>query len=111
MLLNRIRDPIEKLLRPNQNGYRKGRSTLEPILTLRRMNETISVKKDKRLYVVFVDFTKAFDSINGDRMFLILAAYGIPAFAVNTGVLQGDTLAPFLFTIVLDYVIRQAICN
>jgi len=33
------------------------------------------------------------------------------AFAVNTGVLQGDTLAPFLFIIVLDYVLRQAMCN
>jgi len=33
------------------------------------------------------------------------------AFAVNTGVLQGDTLAPFLFIIVLDYVLQQAVCN
>ena len=28
-------------------------------------------------------------------------------FAVNTGVLQGDTLAPFLFVIVLYYVMRD----
>jgi len=33
------------------------------------------------------------------------------AFAVNTSVLQGDTLAPFLFIVVLDYVLRQAMCN
>jgi len=39
MLLNRIRDPIEKLLRPNQNGFLNGRSTLEPILALRRLIE------------------------------------------------------------------------
>jgi len=90
---------------------------------------SISAQRDKRLCAVFVDFTKAFDSVNRDRMFLILATYGIPsaiinavrcvytnsnsfvsthdgdneAFAVNTGVLQGDTLAPFLFLIVLDY--------
>ena len=29
-------------------------------------------------------------------------------FDVNTGVLQGDTLAPFLFIIVVDYVLRHA---
>jgi len=32
-------------------------------------------------------------------------------FAVNTGVLESETLAPFLFIIVLDYVLRQAMCN
>ena len=67
-------------------------------------------------------------------MFTILELYGIPpkivnairciytnpksfvstpdedaeAFSVNTGVLQGDTLAPFLFIITIDYVLRQA---
>ena len=29
------------------------------------------------------------------------------SFKVTTGVLQGDTLAPFLFMIVLDYVMNQ----
>ena len=30
-------------------------------------------------------------------------------FDITAGVLQGDTLAPFLFIIFLDYAIRQAI--
>ena len=30
-------------------------------------------------------------------------------FEINMGVLQGDTLAPFLFVIVLDYAMRKAI--
>ena len=30
-------------------------------------------------------------------------------FNIQSGVLQGDTLAPFLFIIVLDYALRQAI--
>ena len=35
-----------------------------------------------------------------------------PFFKVTTGVLQGDTIAPFLFIICLDYVIRKSIdCN
>ena len=81
-----------------------------------------------------MDFKKAFDSINREIMFSILRHYGIPEkivnaiktiyknsrsavivegniseeFEVTTGVLQGDTLAPFLFIIVLDYVMRKA---
>ena len=121
VLLNRIKGPIEKLLRPNQNGFRQGRSTLEPILAIRRLIEALSAKRDTSLCAVFVDFTKAFDSINRERMFSILEMYGIPpqivnairciytdsksfvstpdgdteSFSINTGVLQGDTLAPF----------------
>jgi len=131
MLLNCIHDPIEKFLRPNQNGFQNGRSTMEPILALRWMIEAISAKKDKRLCAIFVDFIMAFDSINRDHMFLILVAYGIQSaiinaircvytnsksfvsthdgdtetFAVNTGILKGYTLAPFLFIIVHDYVL------
>lgn len=32
-------------------------------------------------------------------------------FNITTGVLQGDTLAPFLFIIVLDYALRKAIAG
>ena len=32
-------------------------------------------------------------------------------FKILAGVLQGDTLAPYLFTIALDYVMRQAAGN
>ena len=79
---------------------------------------------------MFVDFAKAFDSIHRGKMKNILSAYGIPTetveaimilyretrsmvrspdgdtpyFDITTGVLQGDTLAPFLFIICLDYV-------
>jgi hypothetical protein len=31
------------------------------------------------------------------------------SFPLTTGVLQGDTLAPYLFIIVLDYIMRRAI--
>ena len=135
MLLNRIRDPIERLLRPSQHGFRRGRCTLEPILILRRLIEIFRQRKGTaRLVAVFIDFTKAFDSIHRARMFAILAAYGVPdelirairclytgttcfvqttdgnsaPFTVETGVLQGDTLAPFLFILVMDYALRQA---
>ena len=34
-----------------------------------------------------------------------------PFFDITTGVLQGDTLAPYLFIIYLDYIMRTSIDN
>ena len=34
-----------------------------------------------------------------------------PYFKITTGVLQGDTLAPFLFIICLDYILKASLDN
>ena len=134
MILTRIRPKIGPLLRGNKSGFRPGRSTAAQVLALRRIIEGIK-KRHLPAVMIFIDFCKAFDSINHQIMFTILAAYGIPKrllnsitqiytnikakvksphgdseyFEIFAGVLQGDTLAPFLFVIVLDYAMRQAI--
>ena len=77
LLLNRIRSKVEPILRKNQNGFRPGRSTLGQILTLRRIIEEITFC-NKTAALIFVDFSKAFDSVNRDTMFEILELYGIP---------------------------------
>ena len=85
--------------------------------------------------LLFVDFTKAFDSIHRGKMEQILLAYGLPKetvaaitilyrktkvkvrspdgdteyFDIVAGVPQGDMLAPYLFIICLDYVLRTLI--
>ena len=87
------------------------------------------------LALVFVDFSKAFDSVDRSKMFEILRLYGIPegiiaaikvmytdnsstvmttdgetqAFPTLAGILQGDTLAPFLFIMVVDYIMRVSV--
>jgi hypothetical protein len=131
LLLNRIFPALNPILRRNQNGFRKGRSTIAQILALRRIVEEMN-NGNKELTIVFVDFKKAFDSIHREVMFEILGLYGIPEKIINAikalytntkakvitpdgetdlfdivaGVLQGDTLAPLLFITVLDYVLR-----
>ena len=57
MLLNRIRPEIDEHLRPNQNGFRPGRSTLAHILALRRLIEGVKSHNLKAV-LVLIDFKK-----------------------------------------------------
>ena len=119
LLRNRIEPKIDNILRKNQNGFRRNRSTTSQILTIRRILEGVRAK-NLQATLIFVDFTKAFDSIHRGKMEQILLAYGIPKetvaaitilyrntkvkvrspdgdteyFDIVAGVLQGDTLAP-----------------
>ena len=134
LLLERLR-VLDPKLRHNQNGSRVLRSTAQQVLALRRIIEEVSSVKDKKLLMVFIDFSKAYDSIDWNYIESILLSYSVPAEIVNAimsvyygaqasvkvdgviadpidlgvGVLQGDTLAPFLFVIVLDWILRNAI--
>ena len=99
----------------------ENRSTTSQILTIRRILEGVRAK-NLQATLLFVDFTKAFDSIHRGEMEQILLAYGLPKetvaaimilyrdtkvkvrspdgdteyFDIVAGVLQGDTLAPYL---------------
>ena len=77
MILNRIRPEINPILRKNQNGFRKNRSTSGQILTIRHILEGVK-SKNLPLTLLFIDFSKAFDSIKRNNMEKILQIYGIP---------------------------------
>ena len=134
LLRNRIEPKIDNILRKNQNGFRRNRSTNSQILTIRRIFEGVRAK-NLQATLIFVYFTKAFGSIHRGKMEQILLAYGMlketvaaitilyrntkvkvrspdrdtEYFDIVAGVLQGDTLAPYLFIICLDYVLRTSI--
>ena len=95
----------------------------------------VYVQKNLETTILFVNFTKAFDSIHREEMEQILLTYSLLKETVaailmlyrNTkvkvcslnidtdnsdivaGKLQGDTLAPYLFIICLDYMLRTSI--
>ena len=137
ILLMRIRSILDDHLRTNQNGFRPDRSTTQHILCMRRIIEGCKTMRDHKLVAIFIDFKKAFDSVTWISIYSILIAYGIPQLLVNavfalykrakaqvftpdgtsdpfsltTVVSQGDTLAPYLFVIVVDYVMRKAVVD
>ena len=118
LLRNRIEPKIDYILRKNQNGFRidPGPHKYWPSV------ESLKAYGQKNLLatLLFVDFTKAFDSIHRGKMEQILLAYDLPKetvaaitilyrntkvkvrspngdteyFNIVAGVLQGDTLAP-----------------
>ena len=133
LLRNHIEPKTENIVRKNQNGF-WNRSTTSQILTISQILEDVRVKNPEAT-ILFANFTKAFDSIHRGKIEQILLAYGLPKetvaaimmlyrntkvkvcsldgdtdyFDVVAGVLQGDTLAPHLFIICQDNVLRTSI--
>ena len=132
VILNRISASVDPLLRKEQAGFRKGRSCADQIFTLRQIVEQ-SNEWNSPVYANFIDFTKAFDSINRPALWKILSHYGIPdkliniirmlyvdfsarvicgtdlteEFLIHTGVKQGCLLSPLLFTLCIDWVMKE----
>ena len=129
IILERMKDALDSRLRDEQAGFRKERSCCDQIATLRIIVEQ-TLEWNTSLYMVFIDFEKAFDSIDRNTLWKILRHYGVPekiikmiqvfyvgfqakvlhegdmteAFEMTTGVRQGCLLSPLLFLVALDWV-------
>ena len=134
ILRNRLLPSLNRLLLPLQSGFRPGRSTVEQIATLRSILDDCRTRQ-RHISIVFVDFRKAFDSVSRYAISWVLQLYGVPdslvsavmdlyrdskaivqtcdgptqEFSTTSGVLQGDTLAPLLFIVLMDYVLRRSL--
>ena len=129
IILQRITNAIDMKIRKEQPGFRKGRGCADQIFALRNIIEQCT-EWQRQLYINFVDFQKAFDSIHRDSLWRILRAYGIPQdivlliksfyrnftckvgnsnimFEVKTGVRQGCVMSALLFNLVIDWIMRR----
>ena len=71
VLLFHLQEYIEKhnLLSDNQIGFRKGKRTSDHIFILKTLVAKFLRKHRCKLFVAFIDFKKAYDSINRDHLF------------------------------------------
>ena len=125
ILLDRLIKNICPIIVPEaQCGFTEGRGTVDMVFTARQLQEKC-IEQRLPLYQVFVDLTKAFDTVNRDALWIILGKIGCPPtfvrmfqelhrdmkarvtfngklseeFAVDNGVKQGGIPAPTLFSI------------
>jgi hypothetical protein len=132
VMLERMKEAVDKHLRDQQAGFRKNRSCTDQIATLRIIIEQ-SLEWNSSLWVNFIDYEKAFDSVDRPTLWKILRHYGIPqkivtliekmydgtsckvlndgqlteGFEIRTGVRQGCLLSPFLFIIAVDWLLKE----
>ena len=133
ILLERMKEAIDPMLRDQQAGFRRNRSCADQIASLRIIVEQ-SMEWNSSLYINFIDYEKAFDSVDRETLWKLLRHYGVPEklvslirctyqgmscrvshsgqlsedFEVKTGVRQGCLLSPFLFLLVIDWIMKSS---
>ena len=115
-----------------QDGFRKGRGTRDQIANIRWIMEKARAFQ-KNIYFCFIDYAKAFDCVDHNKLWKILKEMGIPDhltcplrnlyagqeatvrtghgttdwFQTGKGVHQGCILSPCLFNFYAEYIMRN----
>lgn len=134
VLLFRFNPYAESCIGDYQAGFRRNRSTTDQLFTLRQIFEKMW-EYNLEVHNIFIDFSKAYDSIQRIPLWNALTELGIPhklvkmakicvtgsrarvrangtlsnSFEVETGVKQGDGLSPVLFNLILEKVMRDVL--
>nr|KAG5689838.1 hypothetical protein BaRGS_012188 [Batillaria attramentaria] len=75
IILERLKIALDKTLREEQAGFRNDRSCTDHIATMRIIIEQ-SLEWQTPLYSTFVDFQKAFDSVDREVIWKLMSHYG-----------------------------------
>ena len=133
ILQARLQQYVNHELPDVQAGFRKGRGTRDQIAVIRWIMEKAS-EFQKNTYFFFIDYAKAFDCVDHNKLWKVLREMGIPEhltcllrnlyagqeatvrighgtthwFQIGKGVCQGCILSPCLFNFYAEYIMRNA---
>ena len=131
LLYNRLLPLLDKHQTADQAGFRHDYSTEDHLYTLTILHEQ-ATEWQLNLWVAAIDFKKAFDSIDHDKLWQALHEQQVPTtyvkllqqlyaqqhatvktdqhsrrFNINRGVKQGDPLSSLLFNALLEHIFKR----
>ena len=83
VLAARLEKGLEGRLRSTQYGFRKGRSTAEPMFIIRRLQDMVHAKRNRALHAIFLDWSKKLDKVDTRCLPTVLKRFGVPDKAVR----------------------------
>ena len=133
ILQARLQQYMNCELRDVQAGFRKGRGSRDPIANIRWIIEK-GREFPENIFFCFIDYSKAFDCVDHNKLWKILREMGIPDhltcllrnlhagqeatvrtghrttawFQIGKGVHQGCVLSPCLFNLYEECIMRNA---
>ena len=133
ILQSRLQQYMNRELPDVQAGFRKGRGTRHQITNIRWITEKAR-EFQKNIYFCFIDYVKAFDYVDQNKLWKILQEMGIldhltcllrnlyagqeatvrtghettDWFQIGKGLRQGCILSPCLFNLYAEYIMRSA---
>src|SRR6478609_6728954 len=136
ILTNRIEAKARDFIERNQFGFRKACGTRDAIGVMRMICDR-SLEFGNNVYICFVDFEKAFDRVNWEKMIKVLQSIGVDwrdrrmiselymnqeavvriagdesdSSIIGRGARQGCPLSPLLFSIDAEMMMKGALEN
>lgn len=136
IIVERIKQYIHREIPPEQAGFVEGRGTRDQIANIRNIMEK-AMEFNFPVYMCFIDYSKAFDTVQHQKLWMSLVSMGFPKhvvellrtlyahqesvvrtacgdsawFNIEQGVRQGCILSPHLFNAYAEYIMRMALDN
>ena len=136
IILERIKEKVERDLAEEQAGFRPGTGTGDMLCAIQILIEKL-IETRNEAYIIFIDYNKAFNSVNHSELFTTLSQMGFPMhsrrliqalytdqeakirwngshtdpFKIGKGVRQGCIISPHLFSTYTEQLMRESNVN